>query len=152
MSEHKATIHWNRESETFDYPAYNRNHTWIFESGVEVAASAAVQFLGDMDRVDPEEAFVAAISSCHMLTFLAICARKRIPVNNYSDRAVGFMEKNEQGKLAITRVSLFPKISYGGQPPAANLVSRIHHMSHQECFIANSVRTEIEVTDQGSIS
>jgi organic hydroperoxide reductase OsmC/OhrA len=148
MSEHRVTINWNRESENFDYPAYNRSHTWTFENGIEVPASAAVQFLGDLDRVDPEEAFVAAISSCHMLTFLAICARRRITVNGYSDSAVGTMEKNEQGKLAITRVRLCPDIIYDGRPPDADRVRKIHHLSHEECFIANSVTSEIVLTDQ----
>jgi len=149
MSEHRATINWKRESEGFDYSEYNRNHTWRFENGIELPASAAVQFLGDVDRLDPEEAFVAAISSCHMLTFLAICARKKITVNSYSDHAVGYMERNERGKLAITRVRLCPKIACIGTTLNADRLRHMHHLSHQECFIANSVNTEIQVTDRG---
>jgi organic hydroperoxide reductase OsmC/OhrA len=152
MSEHHASIIWQRESETFDHPSYNRSHLWRFESGVKVPASSAPQFLGTADRVDPEEAFVAAISACHMLTFLAICSKKRILVNKYTDQAVGFMEKNARGKLAVTRVDLDPKIIFDGEPPGAAAIRKIHHLSHQECFIANSVNTEIRVLGQRSIS
>jgi organic hydroperoxide reductase OsmC/OhrA len=150
MSEHGASIHWNRQSESFDYAEYNRNHSWIFPNGVEISASAAAQFLGDPDRIDPEEAFVAAISSCHMLTFLAICARNSIMVNSYLDNAIGYMEKNDRGKLSITRVSLRPVITFDGAAPDLHLVEQLHHLSHAECFIANSVNTEIEVIDQYS--
>lgn len=145
MSEHRASVSWMRESASFDYAAYNRSHLWLFESGIEVPASAASQFLGTPDRVDPEEAFVAAISSCHMLTFLAICARKRIVVDSYTDHAVGFMEENEKGKLAITRVRLAPKVVFGSRPPREDVLRKIHHQSHDECFIANSVTTVISV-------
>jgi len=152
MSEHHASIIWQRESDTFDYPSYNRSHLWRFESGVTVAASAAPEFLGTPDRVDPEEAFVAAISACHMLTFLAICSRKRLPVNRYTDHAVGFMAKNSQGRLAITRVDLHPDIVFDGDSPGREIIQKIHHLSHQECFIANSVNTEIRVQSPVRVS
>lgn len=145
MHEHRASVTWRRESETFDYPSYNRSHYWRFESGITLPASAAPRFLGTPDCVDPEEAFVAAISSCHMLTFLAICSRKRILVDAYTDNAVGFMEENAQGKLAITRVHLAPDIRFGPNPPTQEAIRKIHRLSHQECFIANSVSTEIVV-------
>jgi len=148
MSEHHASIQWTRKSESFDYARYNRNHSWIFPGGAEIPASAAVQFLGDADHVDPEEAFVAAVSSCHMLTFLAICARRGITVNSYRDNAVGLMEKNDKGKQSITRVSLSPDIVFEGGPLDAALLRQLHRLSHQECFIANSVNTEIEVVNQ----
>ena len=144
MSEHRAHIEWIRESDDFRYENYNRSHSWHFESGIVVAASAASQFLGTEDRVDPEEAFVASIASCHMLTFVAICARKRIVVDSYSDRAIGYMEKNARGKLAVTRVDLRPEIHFQDEPEAS-VIERIHHLSHGECFIANSVLTEIRV-------
>jgi len=148
MSEHKATIRWQRESESFEYSAYNRNHTWAFECGIEIPASAAVQFLGNDDRVDPEEAFIASISSCHMLTFLAICARKRLTVNAYCDQATGHMALNESGKLAITHVTLCPDIAWEGDAPGADQLRKLHQLSHEECFIANSVATKIMVTGQ----
>ena len=146
MSEHRATVSWRRESDDFAYESYNRGHGWSFDSGVEVPASAAPDFLGDPDRVDPEEAFVAAISSCHMLTFLAIAARKRLVVDGYRDEAVGHMEKNEDGRLAITRVVLRPRIEFAGDgAPSADVLEKMHHQAHEHCFIANSVRTEVTV-------
>lgn len=145
MSEHRATVSWSRVDRDFSYEKYPRDHTWTFDGGVEVPASAAPGFLGTAERVDPEEAFVASASSCHMLTFLAIAARKRLVVDRYEDDAVGFLEKNAEGKLAVTRVVLRPKVAFGGTRPSAEEIERLHHAAHEHCFIANSVRTEIEV-------
>lgn len=146
MSEHRASIDWKRSSAEFTYETYNRAHVWRFEGGVEVPASAAPEYRGDVDRVDPERGFVAALSSCHMLTFLAIAAKKRFVVDSYRDDAVGVMEKNEQGKLAITRVTLRPKIAFSGdRKPSAEELSAMHEQSHAHCFIANSVHTEVRV-------
>ncbi|NND44815.1 MAG: OsmC family protein [Xanthomonadales bacterium] len=138
-------MHWQRSSAGFAYEEYNRDHEWVFEGGIRVAASAATQFLGTAGRVDPEEAFVASVASCHMLTFLAICARKRLVVDRYADRAIGYLEKNDAGRLAVIRVELSPKIVFGGEAPADDVIDRIHHQSHRECFIANSIRTEVVV-------
>ena len=145
MSEHHATIAWQRQTEGFTYDEYNREHEWRFPGGESIAASAAPAFLGKGTNVDPEEAFVAALSSCHMLTFLAICARKRIVVDAYRDRAVGFLEKNDQGRLSVTRVILDPLITFAESSPDPDVIARIHHLSHQECFTANSVHTKIRV-------
>lgn len=146
MSEHHAHIVWQRSSDDFSYASYTRDHEWRFPGGVTLAASAAPGFLGTAERVDPEEAFVAALSSCHMLTFLAIASRKRMPVASYADEAVGTLEKNADGKLAITRVVLRPRVTFDGerQPSDAQL-ARMHATAHAECFLANSVRAEIEV-------
>lgn len=144
MSEHQATVSWERTTEDFTYESYSRDHLWRFEGGVEVPASAAPAFLGASERVDPEEALVAALSSCHMLTFLAMAARKRLVVDGYRDSAVGILEKNADGKLAITRVVLRPEVTFR-EPPAAEVVERMHHRAHEECFIANSVRTDVRV-------
>jgi organic hydroperoxide reductase OsmC/OhrA len=110
-----------------------------------VPGSANPKYLGNPGPVDPEEAFVAALSSCHMLTFLAIAARKRLVVDAYDDHAVGVMAPNEQGRLAITEVTLHPRIVWAGAEPDAATIDRMHHLSHQECFIANSVTTRITV-------
>ena len=97
-------------------------------------------------NVDPEEAFVAAISSCHMLTFLAVASRKRLVVDRYEDAAVGIMEKNQEGKLAVTRVELNPRVTFADPAAVApDELERLHHLAHENCFIANSVRTEIDV-------
>jgi len=146
MSEHRSRVVWSRGDHDFTYETYSRDHVWQFEGGVEVPASSAPSFLGNPARVDPEEALVAALSSCHMLTFLALAARKRFVVESYKDDAVGVMEKNADGKLAVTRVVLRPRIAWSGERiPDAAAVDRMHHQSHEHCFIANSVRTEVVV-------
>lgn len=152
MSLHKACIEWKRESSDFSYESYNREHEWRFENGIALNASAAPEFRGSADCVDPEEAFVAAISSCHMLTFLAICARRRITVDRYVDQAVGYLERAENNKWRITRVELKPEITYSGPAPGNEQLQRLHERSHQECFIANSVATEIVVLHPDSTS
>ena len=145
MSEHRAAIEWERGSAEFRYETYPRNHRWSFEGGTRVEASAAPDYLGDASRVDPEEALVASIASCHMLTFLALAARKRLVVERYRDDAVGFLEKNAEGRLAITRALLRPEIAFGGRQPSAEELEKLHELAHANCFIANSVRTEIAV-------
>jgi organic hydroperoxide reductase OsmC/OhrA len=146
MSEHRAKIAWQRGGVDFTYETYSRDHEWEFEGEVRVAASAAPAFRGSAERVDPEEAFVAAVSSCHMLTFLAIAARSKIAVESYTDEAVGFLEKNADGRLAMTRVELKPRVVFAeGHEPTPEQLARMHESSHKHCFIANSVNTEITV-------
>src|SRR5262245_56781890 len=146
MSEHRATIEWKRESQGFSYETYNRGHRWSFDGGVEVADSASPTYRGDPEIFDPEAAFVAAVASCHMLTFLALAANRRFVVDSYSDQAIGLMEKNEKGRLAITRVTLRPKIAFGGEkPPSAEQLAKLHEQAHEHCFIANSVLTQVSV-------
>ncbi|MFG1626882.1 OsmC family protein [Kribbella sp. NPDC049227] len=149
MSEHVVDVSWSRSGHEFTYDSYNRDHEWRFDGGITVPGSANPQYLGNPGPVDPEEAFVAALSSCHMLTFLAIAARKRLVVDAYDDHAVGVMAKNEAGRLAITQVTLNPKIVWGGPEPDAEALERIHHRAHLECFIANSVTTEVVVAGIG---
>lgn len=146
MAEHKARVAWERGNTDFTYETYPRDHIWAFEGGIEVAASAAPDFLGNVTRVDPEEAFVAALSSCHMLTFLAIAAKKRFVVDSYEDNAVGILEKNPAGKLAMTRVALRPVIVFSGEKqPSEQQIEKMHHDSHEQCFIASSVTTDVTV-------
>ena len=145
MSEYRATIVWDRQGTEFSYKEYTREHVWKFDGGSEVRATAAPQFLGNDALVDPEQAFVASLSSCHMLTFLALAARDNFVVDNYEDRAVGFMERNDNKRLAITRVVLRPKITWGSEPPTEEQLDKLHHHAHEQCFIANSVTTKIEV-------
>jgi organic hydroperoxide reductase OsmC/OhrA len=145
MSLHRVEIRWERQTEGFSYPDYNREHRWFFEGGAVIPASAAPVYLGAPEFVDPEEAFVAAVSSCHMLTFLAICARKGIVVNRYTDRAVGYLEKNRAGRRAITHVELSPEIEFEATRPDDAEVEKMHHLSHEQCFIANSIKTHVTV-------
>lgn len=146
MSEHHVQTIWQRTSPDFKYATYNREHQWRFKGGVVVEASASPQYKGSPNCPDPEDAFVAALSSCHMLTFLAIAAKHGFVVDRYEDPAVGYLEKNAQGKPAMTRVVLHPRIEFGGdRKPDAAMLSRMHDEAHHGCFIANSVLTEVTV-------
>jgi organic hydroperoxide reductase OsmC/OhrA len=146
MSEHTVSVVWERGGADFGYESYSRNHVWEFGSGVVVPVSAAPGFLGGGDRVDPEEAFVAALSSCHMLTFLALAARRRRTVDAYADAAVGVLAENDDGKLAIARVTLRPAIRFAPDLDVTDAeIEKLHHRAHDHCFIANSVRTEVVV-------
>ena len=150
MSSHHATITWQRSSADFTYDTYNRAHEVAFKGGdIVLPASSAPDFKGDAERVDPEEAFVAALSSCHMLTFLAVCAKKRITVERYVDAAEGFLEKGPDGKMWMTRVVLHPSVTFAaGQTPDAAVLQELHHKAHEGCFIANSVKTDVQVVVQ----
>ena len=146
MSEHKVSLKWKRGDTEFSYQKYPRDHVWSFDGGHTMTATAAPAYLGNPANVDPEEAFVASLSSCHMLTFLAIVCRQKFVLDTYEDEAVGYMEKNAEGKMAITRVELRPKIAWvGDRQPSAEELDKMHHAAHDNCFIANSVKTEVSV-------
>ena len=146
MSEHKVTLKWKRGEAEFTYQKYPRDHTWSFDGGHTMLVTAAPAFLGNPANVDPEEAFVASLSSCHMLTFLAIACKQKFVLDSYGDEEVGYMEKNAEGKMAITRVDLHPMIKWGGdRKPSAEEVAKMHHSAHENCFIANSVKTKVTV-------
>ena len=148
MSEHHARIEWQRSSPDFTYMTYNRAHDWRFTAAT-VPASATKEYRGDESRVNPEEALVASLSSCHMLTFLAVAAKRKLSLEAYRDEAVGVLEKNAEGKLAITRVTLRPQIKWSpGVTVSAADLEKMHHDAHVGCFIANSVKTEVVVDPQ----
>ena len=141
-------VHWQRDGAVFTDKKYSRAHTWRFDGGQVVPASASPHIVplpySVEANVDPEEAYIAAISSCHMLTFLSLAAPKRIVVESYTDNATGVMEKVD-GKLVVSRVELKPTIVYVGETPSAEMQAELHHMAHEQCFIANSVKTQIEM-------
>ena len=149
MSEYTAELLWERDaSEDFLGNRYSRRHTIRFDGGAVLAGSSSPHAvplpMSDASAVDPEEAFVAALSSCHMLWFLAIAAKRRFCVDRYFDAAVGVMEKNAEGKVAITRVTLRPEVVFSGeQRPTRADLDRLHHKAHEECYIANSVKSEL---------
>ena len=147
MSEHRAALRWKRTSPDFTYESYNRAHEVLFKDGaIILPSSSAPEFRGDADRVDPEEASVASLSGCHMLTFLAICARKRLVVDSYEDEASGSLEKGESGKLWMTRVVLRPRVRFADAVEISETeLTALHHRAHADCFIANSVRTDVSV-------
>ena len=146
MSEHTAVIRWENDTGALDYDRYSRRHRWEFDGGPVVEASAGAKYRGDDGCVDPEEALVAAASSCHMLTFLAIAARRKLVVSRYEDRAVGYLEKDAEGRLAVTRIELRPAVTFSGTTPASDELSRLHEAAHRNCFIANSIRATVTVT------
>ena len=150
MSEHLAIIQWQGPGPDFLKGKYSREHTWSFDGGATVAASASpVNVLGPWTNpaaVDPEEAYVAAIASWHMLWFLFIAGRRGFQVTNYRDEAVGAMAKNEKGVQWVCTVTLNPNISSTGERrPTAAEVTDLHHEAHEQCFIANSIKTEVIV-------
>jgi len=147
VSEHHAGLRWKRASAEFTYEAYNRAHEVLFKDGaIVLPSSSAPEFRGDAERVDPEEAYVASLSGCHMLTFLAICARKRLVLEAYEDEASGWLEKGENGKLWMTRVVLRPRVRFAdGTAVSESQLTALHHQAHVECFIANSVKTDVAV-------
>ncbi|MBY7785399.1 OsmC family protein [Vibrio fluvialis] len=149
MSQYGATVKWQRQpDEVFSDNQYSRGHEWQFDGGVTVPASASPHIvplpLSVEANVDPEEAMVAALSSCHMLVFLSIAAKKRYVIESYEDNAVGTLEPNDEGKVALTKVVLKPKVVFSGdKQPNLEILEKMHHQSHENCFIANSVKTEV---------
>ena len=156
MSEYKATIFWKRTSNEFLKGKYSREHTWTFDGGFTMPASPSPSVVpvpySNPAHVDPEEAFVASISSCHMLTFLYLVSRQGFQVDSYEDAAVGRMTKNEKGMPWMSRVTLNPRITYSGEKlPSAEDEEHLHHLAHEQCYIANSVKTEIVVNHPKNI-
>ena len=144
MSEYTVNLLWKNESEDFSYKKYDRTHSWKFEGGIVVKASAAPEYLGKKEFVNPEEAFAASLASCHMLTFLAIASMKKYTVAVYEDNAVAILGKNEKLRMAVTKLFLRPKVNFKGDNiPDKTIIDEMHHRAHTECFIANSVLTEI---------
>ena len=147
MSDFRATIRWQRTSEDFSSETYNRDHEWDFGHGLTLPASAAPDYQGAEDRVDPEQGFVASVSSCHMLTFLALASKRRFVVESYEDEAVGELGKNADGRMAMTRVELHPVVRFAdGAAPDAETLAQLHEKAHKYCFISNSVKAEIVIT------
>jgi organic hydroperoxide reductase OsmC/OhrA len=146
MSEHTATLAWTRGDAAFTYETYSRDHRLVFENGLETLASSAPAYAGNPKALNPETLLVGALASCHMLTFLAVCAKRGYVVERYEDSASGRLDKNAEGRMAITHITLRPKVAFSGEKqPTAEELERLHERAHANCFIANSVRAEVEV-------
>jgi len=151
MSEYTANIKWARSSdEAFLDNRYSRAHTWSFDGGLSVPASSSPDIVrapySVAENVDPEEAFVASISSCHMLFFLSIAAKQQWVVDSYTDNAIGIMQSNEYDKLAMAEVKLRPNVKFSkDQQPTEEQIKNMHHLAHEQCFIASSVISKITV-------
>jgi organic hydroperoxide reductase OsmC/OhrA len=153
MSQHKATVKWTFAGQDFLKGRFSREHTWTFDGGLTVAASASPSIVpapfSNAANIDPEEAFVASLSSCHLLTFVFLASRKGFAISAYEDEAVGTMTKNEHGKMWISSVVLAPRITWSGDKrPTPEEEQALHDAAHHECFISNSVNTEIVVALQ----
>lgn len=142
-----ANVIWERGTQPFLDMRYSRAHRWRFDNGLEVRATASPHIvapaLTDPSALDPEQAFVAALSSCHMLWFLSIAATRRFCVDRYHDTASGIMETNPDGRLAITVVTLRPAVTFAGEQPGREQIEAMHAEAHHACFIANSVKSEV---------
>lgn len=150
MSTYTATVVWTRPSgAAFTDNKYSRGHEWRFDGGVTVPASSSPHVvpppLSKKDAVDPEEAFVASLSSCHMLFFLFYAAKAGFKIDRYEDEAIGEMGKNADGAMAMLKVRLRPKIDWEGAVPSGEQLDKMHHSSHESCYIANSVTSEIVI-------
>jgi organic hydroperoxide reductase OsmC/OhrA len=150
MAEYFAEVQWQREpAEAFVDQRYHRQHEWHFDENVVVPASSSPHIVplpySQAAAVDPEEALVASLSSCHMLFFLSIAASAGFVVERYVDRACGRMDKNEAGARWMSQVVLKPAVEFSGKIPNADDLAKFHHQAHQQCFIANSVRTEVKL-------
>lgn len=148
MSEHITTLKWSRAPNPLAENTYNRNHQVELGDGVTVHASAAPEYKGDPKCADPEELLVGALASCHMLTFLAVADLKGYVVESYKGKAIGFLEKGENGRQQITRIELQPEIEFSGdKQPDAGTIKRMHASAHKNCFVANSITARVDVQD-----
>jgi len=150
MSQHLATVDWTRKGPDFIKGQYSREHIWSFDAGITIRASPSPSVVpapwSNPANVDPEEAFVASVSSCHMLTFLWVASKEGFVADSYHDEAVGVMTKNERGVFWISAITLRPLIAWSGaKQPAAEDLQRLHHLAHEQCYIANSIKTEVRV-------
>ena len=148
MSSYSATVRWDRTAgDVFTDGRYSRAHRWSFDGGTEVPASPSPHIvpppMSDPAGVDPEEAFIASLSSCHMLFFLDFARRAGLVVDTYLDEASGELGKDSEGRTAMTRVALHPRISWAGEAPQPEQLAELHHRAHEACFIANSVKTSV---------
>jgi organic hydroperoxide reductase OsmC/OhrA len=150
MTTHTALIEWQLEGGIFTDNRYSRAHTWRFDGGLSVPASSSPHLvrvpLSNPDNLDPEEAYVAALASCHMLWFLSLAAIDGYRVERYRDQAQGVMESNDAGALWVARVLLRPHVVFSGaQEPNGEANAALHHAAHTECFLANSVKSAIQI-------
>lgn len=147
MSLHETNLVWERDpSLPFDYDHYTRDHRVSMQTGLVLPISAAVDYKGNPERTNPEELLVAALSSCHMLTFLAICAKKGIVVDRYEDQAVGTLSRPAGAPMSVTTCTLKPRVTFAeGHGPDREALAKLHEQAHKGCFIANSVKTEVSI-------
>lgn len=149
MHQFFATVAWQRDGQDFADQRYSRGHAWQFDGGLTVPASSSPLSvplpMSVAANIDPEEALVAATSSCHMLFFLSLAAQRGYVIDDYRDAAVGELGKNAAGRLAMTRIVLRPRIAFAGTPPSPEALATLHHDAHERCYIANSLTADVVV-------
>lgn len=146
MAEHQVTIRWQRTTPDFDYNTFDRTHSWYFAGGQTLQGSSAPAYYGNPALVSPEEALVATLSSCFMLTFLSIAARRRFVVESYEDQAEGELGKNDQGRIMISRITLRPRVVFSADRlPDAEILANLYRRAEENCFVSNSLRSEVVV-------
>ena len=145
MSEFQATITWTASDAPFEPKTYTRDHLWRFPCGESLPGTSAPVYGGSVERVNPEEGFVAILAACHMLTFLAVASRRGFVVASYEDTPAGTLDRNADGRMAMTRVRLRPRVTFSGNAPDDEQLADLHARAHRGCFIANSVRSEVVI-------
>lgn len=150
MTDYRIALDWQNAGTDLAYETFNRQHRIEFGGGQAVEASSAAEYLGDAARVNPEESLAAALASCHLLSFLAICAKKRVVVKRYRDQAIAVLGKNAEGKMCVTRITLQPQAEFAGDLTTEQ-IAELHQKAHQICFIANSIRCEVSIEPANDI-
>ena len=145
MSQYRATLQWKNQGSDFNYDTFDRTHKISFPGGIEFKGTSAPEYLGKKELANPEEMLAATLASCHMLTFLAVCAKSRLHVTSYEDNPVATLDKNAEGKFAVTHIQLNPKASFQGETPSAEKLQELHAKAHRNCFIANSLACKMAV-------
>lgn len=146
MSTYNIRLSWKRSTEDFAYDKFNRHHSLTFSGDQELRNSSAPEYLGNTDTANPEELLASALASCHMLTFLAVASKMGYTIDSYSDEAVAHLNKNEEGRLAVTEITLKPVILFSGEKiPDGDQLHSLHEKAHRNCFIANSIKTKVTI-------
>ncbi|TGK27915.1 OsmC family peroxiredoxin [Leptospira gomenensis] len=146
MSEHKVGLSWKKGPEEFKYESYDRTHTVRYAGGQTLSGSSTLETYGKAEFANPEEMLAAAVCSCHFLTFLAVAAKSRYVVSSYEDNAIAILEKNQDGKMVVTKVDLYPVVRFEGEKiPDHETLEGLHEKAHRNCFISNSIRSEVNI-------
>ena len=148
MAEYKATLSWKNLGTDFSYDTFDRTHCIRFPGGLELVASSAPEYLGKKELANPEELLAATLASCHMLTFLAVSAKSRLHVEAYEDEPVATLDKNAEGKFAVTHIRLNPKVKFKGENTSPEKLQELHAKAHRNCFIANSLACKMAIEPQ----
>lgn len=146
MSEHTIGLYWKKGPEDFKYDSYDRTHTIQYAGGQKLNGSSTTETYGKSEYANPEELLASAVCSCHFLTFLAVAAKSRYIVSTYEDKAIAILEKNAEGKMVVTKIDLYPKVTFEGERiPDQEVLSELHEKAHRNCFISNSVKSEVTI-------